>query len=71
MIHVKATQTDNDSWCGVVLGQEFYFKDAELASISGKTNGHLKICELCARKIIECLLSGVLGHENEEKKPDN
>ncbi len=71
MTHVKATQTDSESWCGVVLGPEFHLKDAEFAAINGKTNGHLKICELCAEKIIKCLIVGVLGHENEEKKPDH
>lgn len=47
MSHVKATHTENHSWCNEILGIEFYFKDAEHAALSCLQETKTFICAAC------------------------
>lgn len=56
MSHVKTELEENKSWCGEILGAEFYFANAELAAINGlsKTWDHF-ICHKCVDSIQKAL----------------
>jgi hypothetical protein len=54
MNHVRMSTDENHSWCGLTLGIDFHFKDAEHAAVNG-LHGSLSMCGECIEKIITCL----------------
>lgn len=59
--HIKNNYTENDSWCGESLGNEFYFKDLEHLVLTGSLDDANKpevfVCVHCINKIIKYLNS--------------
>lgn len=61
MSHIKTELEENRSWCGEQLGTDFYFKNAELAALSGASPTDEKnhsICTKCIDTIVRCLDNG-------------
>ena len=65
MSHIKTESDDDKSWCGVALGNEFYFKNAEYAAIGGIRERKPSVCNRCIEEVIACL-QNVKKYEYEE-----
>ncbi len=60
MNHVRITTDEDVSWCGVAIGTEFYFKDAEAAALNG-IHGEKHVCGKCLDNIMRSLDSNARG----------
>ena len=54
MIHVK-TEIGEMAWCGTTIGNEFHFKNAELAALSGLHDPKSGVCASCLHEISAAL----------------
>ncbi len=56
MNHIKSVHEDDKSWCGQVLGIDFYFKTLDQAALAGFFNEqHIIPCAECINECVACL----------------
>lgn len=72
--HVRHIHDENKSWCGELLGNEFYFKSVDHAVLNGMgrslSHTQLVTCGLCTMEIIENLTKGQQEIHVEHNKPE-
>lgn len=60
--HIRHIHDENKSWCGEILGPEFYFKSVDHAVLNGigrsLQHAQLVACGVCTMAIIENLTKG-------------
>lgn len=53
--HIQCTTDLGKGWCGEILGNEFYFDDAEKAALAAKYKNEHTACDFCVKEIFKYL----------------